>query len=688
MKNPSFWSVCILLAHLAAGCSVETNPELPTWEAEFNLPLGTKTTTLGEWVDESDDLSENASGLVAFHFQGTLDRAQVGDRLKVDPVEESFHQSMGPFELHHPTPQASEFLFCDLWPPSVALDGQTVPIPGFQFQEVGITLPEFDRFESATFEEGSLTVVLRNLLPVGLEDISIEIVDGGTSDVVMTLPFPDVPPGSTDSTIADLAGMTLTNRLVARASGGSPGSGAEPEFIDAGVGVEVEVTLTDLTATAATADLPATEIMMAETAEIPGGIVVTEAEICHGSIHLHLANDLPVTLVGTLSVEEFRDPAGSRFTTTVNLPAGGESVEEIGLEGYTLEPVAPEAGHPQLLNVAAEVTTEETAGPVTVTALDGISVDVGVDTLAFSRVSGILDSTTFEVEPSAVELDFPDDLESISLEEAVLTLQLTSTIPVPMSLSLEALGESEDGKTISIPIEADLLGGQGAPAYTTTVVLDQENSLIVDLLNHLPRTISLSGEARIGDGITEGEVSQEDYVEGTYEFEVPFYLAIEEQTVETELTEVEILPEEGDVDGGDNAVDGELTSRMKSAELWVTFHNHTPFGMVATLYAAADSPRVFTDPDLALEPVELAPGVVDETGAVVEAAARDNHLTLTDEELGLFRNSGDAVKLVYLGSTLRLLSTDGQAVKVRCSDYVQTEARIRVAATVGGFEDD
>jgi len=688
MKN--LWPrwVALALGCLLGGCSVENNPEMPTWEAEFNVPLGVETTTLQEWIDESDDLCESATGLVAFHFEGTLERTEIGDRLALDPVEASFHSAIGAFTLRSPASQSGQVSFSDLWPPSSQLEGQTVPVPGFQFDGVETPLPEFDEFHSMTLEEGRLTVVLANRLPVDVEDVTATLVEDETWTEILSVPIPRVGTGQADSAAIDLAGVTLTSGLLVRVSGGSPGSGGEAVYVDVSCGLEVEVGLSDLRASRATAELPATDVTLDETVDIPDGTILVEAEVAAGALDLNIENDLPVRLTGLLTVAEFADPSGEPLTLGIDLPPAGDASAHVELAGYTLRPAPPIPEAAQRVNVSASMTTEETGEPVTLTAEDGVSVDLSIDTLTFARVRGILDSTSFEVEPSTAEVEFPEDLSSVSLQEARLTLTLVSTVPVPTALSLEAVGESGDGKVTVLAIPLELAGSQDSPPETTAVVLDQDNSAIVDMLNSLPRSVEVSGQGWVGDGETEGEVSREDYIEGAYRVEVPLHLAIEEQTIDSDLTEIEILPEEGNVDGGDGAVDGELTRRMRSAELWVAFHNHTPFGLVATASFATDSARVFTDPDVSLESVQIAAGAVDETGEVTAATSIENHLTLTEDDLDLFRNPSDEIRLVYMGTRLRLLSTEGQAVKVRGSDYIQTAARIRVAATVDRPDDD
>jgi hypothetical protein len=679
--------VCLLLLLCAGGCSVNSSPETPSWETEYNIPFGTETTTMSEWVDESDDLSGGEEDVISFQFEGTLDRAEIGDRLTVDAIETAHHPTIGTFHLDAPQREETELLFSEVWPPALALEGQTVPVPPFEFLGTEAPVPEMDAFHSMTLEDGALTVVVRNLLPVPIENVELALVDESTSTTIVSLDFASIPAMDVDSSSVDLSGKTLTNDLKIAASGGSSGSGTNPVYIGGQAGVTFEVGLSDLLATEASAQLPATDIGMEETAEIPEGMILTEAEVSQGEVEMRFGNDLPVAIGGTFAVAEFSTPSGAPFAVDVDIPAGGETTQRVSLDGYVFRGQPPPPGQPQELHISGDITTRETDDIVTIAAGDGLDVEVMFDTLSFLQVTGILDNTSFEITPTTEEVDVPDDLESISLQEARLVLKLVSNISVPVSLSLEAVGQSDKGTIVTLPIEADLAGG-AKTMDTTYVVLDEDNSTIVEFLNNLPSTITISGEARAGDGVTEGTVSQEDFVEGSYEFEVPFHLAFEEQTIETDLTEIEILPESGEVDGDDDALDGEMTERMRSAEIWVTFVNHTPLGATLTANFAVDSTRVMSDPDLALGPVELGAGVVDESGNVVEATSCPIHLRLTEEDLALFRNPGAEIKTVYLGTEIRLHSTGDQAVKVRSSDYFQTQARIRFSALLEMPEDE
>ena len=94
-----------------------------------------------------------------------------------------------------------------------------------------------------------------------------DLVDESSSTTIVSLDFASVPAMDVDSSSVDLSGKTLTNDLKVSASGGSSGSGGNPVYIGGQAGVTFEVGLSDLLATEASAQLPATDIEMDEIAD-------------------------------------------------------------------------------------------------------------------------------------------------------------------------------------------------------------------------------------------------------------------------------------------------------------------------------------------------------------------------------------------------------------------------------------
>ena len=257
MKFHKLFLIFIVL--LLPGCSLDwdktSDPNLPYWSTKFEFPILSTEVTLETLAEDSaitiegldsfyDDGQSNDS-LFVFRKTIEINKIEVGDKLKIDPISTSFSQgvddvkvaavsenissAVGTISLDDIDPVETEvpYTLSSIHPDLALLDGTTVPtIDGFDLAPV--TSPfTFTDFDDAVFSNGQLEITIQNELSIPLGDINITLlkndaspIDG--SEVVISGPIPKGTSASGTLILSEL-GEPLPGNIIVLVNGDSPG---------------------------------------------------------------------------------------------------------------------------------------------------------------------------------------------------------------------------------------------------------------------------------------------------------------------------------------------------------------------------------------------------------------------------------------------------------------------------------
>ena len=195
MKKHLFISFAILLF----GCTLDSpdKDKLPVWSTTIEIPIIQTRIDLDTFLEDSL-ISVNEDSIYVFNKTVEIDPVEVGDQLKIDPIEKSFVQyasavtvdssnttftigydSVGLDNISEPinalfelinidSDTTNPFIFRDIYPAIDDIpDGQLATIPPFEFNPV-INPFSFD-FEYAVFSGGQLQITIQNemVIPLG-----------------------------------------------------------------------------------------------------------------------------------------------------------------------------------------------------------------------------------------------------------------------------------------------------------------------------------------------------------------------------------------------------------------------------------------------------------------------------------------------------------------------------------------
>ncbi len=654
---------------LLAGCSLE-EPALPTFTTHVAVPLGRQDLTVAEMIDEHGDyLVARSDSLLGIAVEGDTTTVVLDMDLAADVPAAGFHTALGAITLDSVSGSRVGFALSDLYPPAADLPPVPVDVPPFTFDVTSDTLA-LGGLESAHVRSGLLAVTLRNDTAIPLsgaappERLTLELLalDGRA---VGTLEFPlELASGDSATAVLDLAGSDLPGRLRVRVAGGS--AGASGVTVDPAAELAVTVTPRDIVVDAATAVVGALELNGAGAVALPDSVGIIDAVVASGTLVLTTASGLPVPGTVTLRFPEIRRD-GEALRLSFPLPADSTVTTTVDLAGCRL---TGDGSTPlDSLRVETAFATPGSGGElVTFAAGDEVAADTAPFRLAFAEVTGQVPERTFPLDSVHETVDLPEELNGLTLPEATLVIDIFNETGVGGLLDFTLTGTNARGERVTLAAAAEI-GAARSGDGRTSIVLDQDNSNVAELLSSLPRELDFSGQLTVGGPERTGTVRPGDAARVTWRLAAPVRAVIAPDT------ELRHRPEPLGLSAGTR---DDLSRHLVSGELTLDVDNHFPFGAGVRVQVGPDSLAATADPELVIGPLDVAAGDRDPVDGTV-VGTRRTHLVvpLSHQQVQAFLrpDAHVAVSAVLPGS-------DGRPVALRLEDMVSVTGAVRVEIRV------
>ena len=468
----------IFLAIFFTSCALEKpDPDkLPVWSTTLEVPIIQTTIDLNKFLEDSlistFPVEEGEDSIFVFNKTIELDSVEVGDKLKIDPIEKSFVQfasavtvdssttsftieydsvgldditalidaEIGLIELDNIGAEETDPIsFADVMPTSLVMAIETAITAAGGTAEVLVDtvalIPQqksvsFDSFTSATLNSGYIDVkIINNLfIPLGAP-IYVDIKNNiGTQIFQLTWDM-EIAAGDSATAIQDVSGMSLPGSMLVEVSGTSNGS----------QGQQVAVTTADMSSTF-TVDLTAREFQVTQASAVvsaqsiadsssitldPSETLVEEAVISKGNFEITVTNSLPLTGMVSLTIPSlYFGSTDSTFKQNFNLPTDTLTISPVDMTGWTM---TMDLGD-QFLNYHYLITTADTdTNIVTISQTDNVELDLGITDIYFSSLTGEIESQTI-IEGGDVNIESESQIQSATISEGQMDLVISNNI--------------------------------------------------------------------------------------------------------------------------------------------------------------------------------------------------------------------------------------------------------------------
>ncbi|MBK9303085.1 MAG: hypothetical protein IPM94_04115 [bacterium] len=657
----------------AAGCEI-ADPALPVFTTRVSVPIGTHELTVTELLEDQDHVVVGADSLLVFGAEGDTTTVDLDLDLTAELAGLDVAAELGAFALPDQPPRTAGFTLAEIAPEVAALPPVPLPVPAFAIDLRSDPSP-LDRLESARLAAGRLEVRLRNGLPVPVsgasapERLVAEVLDGDGA-VVTTVVFDgEIAPGDSAAVQADLAGAVLSGGLAVRLQGGSPGAAAA--VVTPGASLSVTMRLTGLVVDEATARVEALAFAESGGADLPDEFGVLEATIGSGVLDLALDSGLDLPCAARVTFPQMRDLRGDTLVVRLDLPAGGDRRTVVDLAGCT---ITAGGGAPltRLTYDVAIASPGSGEGVVTLSADAALSATIAPLTLAFAEVQGVFPREEFAFAPRTETIDIPDDLDGVRLASATLVVDVFNGTGLGGEVALSLVGRNAAGDEAELSVVAAVAPARAGGEARTSIVLDEHNSNIAELLSLLPEELTFAGAVSVGGDGWVGTVRPGDRARACWRVDAPLRL-------ELLPSETAFDPEPLDLD---DDLRRDLDRHLETAAITAVIGNHLPFGVEVTLQVGPDSLSALTAPELVIGPLAVTAGLLDDVGGYVSATTDSRHVIALDrDQVRALTRPG-----AFTVAVATLPGTGGRTVTLRSVDRVTVSGALTAEITVS--EDD
>jgi len=468
----------IFLAIFFTSCALEKpDPDkLPVWSTTLEAPIIQTTIDLNKFLEDSlittFPVEEGEDSIFVFNKTIELDSVEVGDKLKIDPIEKSFVQfasavtvdssttsftieydsvgldditaiidaEIGLIELDNIGAEETDPIsFADVMPTSLVMAIETAITAAGGTAEVLVDtvalIPQqksvsFDSFTSATLNSGYIDVkIINNLfIPLGAP-IYVDIKNNiGTQIFQLTWDM-EIAAGDSATAIQDVSGMSLPGSMLVEVSGTSNGSQGQQVAVttaDMSSTFTVGLTAREFQVTQASAVVSAQSIADSSSITLdPSETLVEEAVISKGNFEITVTNSLPLTGMVSLTIPSlYFGSTDSTFKQNFNLPTDTLTISPVDMTGWTM---TMDLGD-QFLNYHYLITTADTdTNIVTISQTDNVELDLGITDIYFSSLTGEIESQTI-IEGGDVNIESESQIQSATISEGQMDLLISNNI--------------------------------------------------------------------------------------------------------------------------------------------------------------------------------------------------------------------------------------------------------------------
>jgi len=566
----------LFIAVFFAGCALDIpDPDkLPVWSTTLEVPIIETTIDLDEFLKDSlistYPVGEGGDSIFVFNKTIELDSVEVGDKLKIDPIEKSFVQfasavtvdssttsftigydsvgldditelidaEIGLIELDNIGAEETDPIsFADVMPTTLVTVIETAIASAGGSAEVVVDtvalVPQqksvsFDSFTSAVLSSGYLDVTITNnlFIPLGAP-IYVDIKNNIGAQIFQLTWATEIAAGDSATVTQDVSGMTLPGSMLVEVSGTSNGS----------QGQQVTVTTADLSSTftvglaargfqvtQASAVVPAQSIT--DTSSIvldPSETVVEEAVMSKGNLEITVTNNLPLTGTVRLTIPSlyFGSP-DSTFKQNFELVTGTFTVPTVDMAGWTMAMDFAD----QYLDYHYLINTADTdPNSVTISQTDNVELDLGITDIYFTAVTGQIESQTI-IEGGGINIESESQIQSATISDGQMELVISNNIGGAADVQLTVPELIRDGTGLDTVLTIDpgengyiivLAGYDLQPVslddqrltYSTTTITQSESNTYY-LNDSIAVAITLPG---LTFNAVTGYISQDDNVE-------------------------------------------------------------------------------------------------------------------------------------------------------------------------------
>lgn len=429
------FSVLILLP----SCDVKS-PTAPSWDIELNLPLIDSTYSVLDMVKRDTSMLSpdyTKDGLLVYSTIKEVEKIEVSDKLNVDGFTTTSSKEIGTITIQGDSVEAAVGFD---WTQQSLTPGTQVPIIAETNRPVTSNLSEITQFQTAVFEQGTISVEIKNNftqhVTLTINGIVIKNVASPNEIIAQSTSQLVIPPNSTRSfaAIPLNPAVTVKNQLKFETTVSMSGSNGNLVTVPQNSFV-VNTKFDDLKVTEARAKIPAQNPVVIDSsffieADSPKPTKIKVTKIDQGTLNIIMDNNLDVDATIKLEIPNLKNPSGTSYSVTRDVNRKSlnfKFVDNLSLSNYSIASLNSTPTNE--IEYKVTFTTKPSTDFRDISNSDDFKASIDFSSLLIKEFDGIVKPTSLDVVRSAIALDAKDlennfSFTQINFNKPVLELRL------------------------------------------------------------------------------------------------------------------------------------------------------------------------------------------------------------------------------------------------------------------------
>ncbi|MEA3443261.1 MAG: hypothetical protein U9R19_00895 [Bacteroidota bacterium] len=454
----------------------------PSWDIAVSIPLFNASLSIGEIIPDSLT-SNDVDSLIRLVWENEIYRFSLDSFISMPDTGFRFAAYLDSIKLGTMNIQQAVTLgeiIDGAGLGQIIQDGSTFAIPpliGLTYEDIVIDASEF--FQTMTLSEGLIDITIENNLPIDITNLIFQMVNSTGGEEILLDTFDIIPSGGTKTRTVSLVGKTVKGFLVGNILNmDSPGTNGNAVAINYADAIITKIKVYDLKPYAATAIFPKQNLLdKGDKVHFKmNEIALNEIVIREGIFSIDAYNTITDPVHFTYSMPGLISSTGDTFSVSGTIDAAVNGVASVlhlvhEIEGYDLD-LRGAGPIERLYNMDMNgngIIDEDTINTIFVKSLAGIDSTGNLislsleDSFIFHTALtglvpeygiGFLGRDTFASSGSDTIEIFQDLLDgNISLEDALITLEVSNQIGIEAGLFIDDLSASNEETNQSESLE-------------------------------------------------------------------------------------------------------------------------------------------------------------------------------------------------------------------------------------------
>ena len=653
------------------GCNKESlktsnwNPEMVTPIANVKLTLGDLIPEEGTVIYDDDNFirlayrednifSFSSDSIIDFSNQEGLSEYYDFNDLDLDDFNDEFDYTLEQVLTSDPTIQFfAEAAGIEIpFTQEQQISGGVLNVLSSELDGLGQTTIELNQFNNISFINGNLTIGIQNNLPVGIENIDIELLTG--LDDIGLLQFSNIEVGETQYMSSDLSGKSIDNNISSNflQLNLQEVDPMNEYLITPNTGIKIFFIIEDINVSNVTMSFDDQSLTDYETLidfELENGEQIHNLELLTGKIIYNISSSVDSDLSFKLTLPSATID-GEIFESVQIVSSGNNSTYgEIDISDVIIDLTSDFTQPYNKIPIHFEVFIDSGNELITLTNEDYAEVNFSFSDLSIKYADGYFGDYEIDLGGDIVDIDlqiFEDFDSGLILDDPQFIIRVFNSVGVGASINagLNAFSPNLDNAIFSFNeiIESpSTIGGVIEQSW----VYDKNNSTIENIIALPPQQIEYFGSANL-NGSSSGNlnfITSDSKMTLGVEVDFPMSLNIANISLKDTIVINEI----------------ENVNNIESLSLFMNIDNGFPLDTKLDILLRDSISNVTFD---TLEIANFSSGITDDNGYLIESYFSKNQFNLNNNQIENLSKSNQLVLDVTLNTE------DNKSIKLY-SDY-------------------